>query len=483
MIREVVRITYRELHYRMLRENLNISRNEKKLMDSLKWQGNIKLAVGLQSFAFLMFGFMIGLSIYMAPRELRGVLFAPNLIVPFIYSLYTTSLMVAYLRSGKVLEPLKALPIPKIGFIMSVLILVDVLPGFFLLLPSVLFLGGIVESLLGLGWLLLAILMGHSLALLLQVKFGGSYVGKGSLIKNLARAFGVLLMIGIYLLIQGIVQFVKRNVETLTPIFQEYDVVFPMSASTIYYPFKSLILLLAYAIPFAMLYLYGIRKLWESLEGEKVIGEVSLEYSIKPRALILSFLSKDFKMIFRRTQLLGGFLAPLYIGIWWIYNVAKSGFPLRMTALLMVAIGVFASITLDMSFKIELEGFEVLRSLPITKRKFLLTKGLLMSTLPLFLNLTIFCLAFTYNGLSSLYIAPLVLAPLLTSGIGMKYVGGKIRDVEMPNLTFFDGIVILLLNIIPIVVSAILVFAVSEPLSYIILDSIVIIGSLLIWRW
>lgn len=95
MLWEIIRVTYRELHYRMIKENVSISRNEKKLMNSLKWQGNIKLAVGLQSLAFMLLGFMIGLSIYLAPRDVRGILFAPNLIVPFIYSIYTTSLMVA----------------------------------------------------------------------------------------------------------------------------------------------------------------------------------------------------------------------------------------------------------------------------------------------------------------------------------------------------------------------------------------------------
>lgn len=226
MLWEIIRVTYRELHYRMIKENVSISRNEKKLMNSLKWQGNIKLAVGLQSLAFMLLGFMIGLSIYLAPRDVRGILFAPNLIVPFIYSIYTTSLMVAYLKSGKVLEPLKSLPIPRLGLILSVLILIDTLPGFFLLLPSTFFLGGIGEDLLGIGWLILAVLMGHSLALVFQVKFGGSYVGRGSILKNLAKAFGILLMISIYLLIQGIVKFVKENVEMLTPIFKEYEVVF-----------------------------------------------------------------------------------------------------------------------------------------------------------------------------------------------------------------------------------------------------------------
>jgi len=269
----------------------------------------------------------------------------------------------------------------------------------------------------------------------------------------------------------------------LTPIFKEYEVVFPMVASTIYNPLKSFMFLIIYAIPFGMLYIYGIRRLWESLEVEKVEGNVKVEYSIRSMNSLVSLVFKDYKIIFRRTQLLGGFLAPVYMGLWWIYMVGKEGFPLRSTGMLMITIGILASITLDAVFKMELEGFETLKSLPISKKRFLLTKGLVMSTIPIFLNLTLLALSLIFNGTKALYIFPLVLSPLLASGISMKYVSKKINDVEMPNLGLSDGIVILILNLIPIVIGGILLFAIKDPISYIVVDSMIIIGSLILWGW
>ncbi|AEC52602.1 hypothetical protein PNA2_1687 [Pyrococcus sp. NA2] len=480
---DIIRITYRELHYRMLRENVNLTKDRKKFESSLKWQGDIKYAVGLSSLAYFFFGFMIGISIYSVPRELRGIVFASNLIVPFIYAIYTTSLMVAYLKSGGVFEPLKPLPIPRLGFIISLLILIDVLPGFFLLLPSVLFLGGITPRILGLAWLTLAILMGHSLALLFQVKFGGTTIGKGSLIKNLAKAFGVLLIIGMFLVIQALTRFVAENVEKLAPIFLEYEIAFPMSASTVYDTYRSLILLTIYGVPFGILYIYGIKELWKSLEEEKVTGEVKLEYSIKPRKLPFALVEKDMKMIFRRTQLLGAFLSPVYISLWWIYMVGKEGFPLRQTTLLMSVIGIFSTFALDAIFRLEIEGFETLRTLPITKREFLLAKGIGMSIIPMVMEIMILALATIFNGSGALFLAPLIFTPLLNSGISIRYIKRKIKDVDMPNFTFLDGILILILNAIPVVIISIPTFFLAEPYNYLVVDAIVLSAGILVWRW
>ncbi|ASJ16584.1 hypothetical protein A3L04_05625 [Thermococcus chitonophagus] len=483
MLWKIIKILYREVHYQMLKENVTISSNKKKFEDSLKWQANIKLGLGLQVFWMLVMGVLFGVSVALAPKDVKGIAFASLLPVPLIYAIYSTGLTASYLQSGRVFEPLKPLPIRNLNLLVSLSIFLEVLPALFLMLPSALFLGDAIATAMGIAWVLVTLIMGHAIGLFIQVKFGGVHVGKGSVIRNLAKVFGLLFMVGIYLIIQLLAQFIEENIEVIAPLFKKYYIAFPMAASTVYDPPRSILILLLYGIPFGLLYIYSMRRLWESIEGIKVYGKAKLEYKLPTKMPPLALFEKDYKIIFRKTQLLGSFLAPATMTLWFIYMVFKSGFPMLQGALLMISIGMLSMVSLDASFKVDMEAFEVLRSLPLTRTRYLRAKALTMAFIPSIIEAVILTIAIFIKGAEVIYLAPYALSPLLGAAIGIGYTSMKIRDVEMPNFGIMDGILLLLLMIMPIVIAGLILFFMGSPYVYLGLGvAYVAISLIVLWR-
>jgi len=483
MLWEMIKVIYREVHYRMLKENVTVSSNKKKFEDSLRWQANIKLGLGLQALWMLIMGILLGISVALAPKDVKGIAFASLLPVPLIYSIYSTGLTASYLQSGRVFEPLKPLPIKNLNLLVSLAIFIEVLPALFLMLPSAFFLDDAIATVMGIAWVFVTLVMGHAIGLFIQVKFGGVHVGRGSIIRNLAKVFGLLFMVGIYLIVQLLARFIEENIRVIAPLFRKYYIAFPMVASTVYDPLKSFTMLLAYGVPFGLLYLYSMRKLWESIEGVKVYGKAKTKYKLLTRMPSLALFEKDYKIIFRKTQLLGSFLAPVTMTIWFIYMAFKSGFPLLQGALLMLSIGMLSMVSLDASFKVDMEAFEVLRSLPITKRQYLKSKALTMAFLPLVLEVIMLVVVLIFKGKEAFYLTPYVFSPLLGAAIGVGYTSMKIREVEMPNFGVTDSLLLILLMAVPIALAGIILFFAGSPYVYLGLGVVYIVVALtVLWR-
>ncbi|AFK22548.1 hypothetical protein [Pyrococcus sp. ST04] len=483
MMLDIIRIIYREIHYQMIKDNPSAVKDPKKVEESLKWSGSLKLGVGLQSLAYLLFGAMFGIGVFMTKEEYRGIVFSSYLIVAFIMALYTTSLSSGYLLSSRAIDPLKPLPLRNFNSIVSATLLLECLPAFFLLLPSALALKKPLSILLGIGWVLVAILLGHAIGVLLQVKFGGVHVGKGGIIKAIAKTIGQMFFIAIFFVLQLVSRFVLKNVEYFAPVFQKYPIIFPMAAATVVEPLRGFIMFMLYAIPTAFSYVYSIKKINEILEGIKVYGKAPMEYSLSITSPILAFVQRDYKMIFRRNSYLGAFLSPIGMSLYFIWNLFKDGFPLEETGLMIVVISSLGVILLDIVFKMEMEGLDILLNLPITKRQFLLAKALTISLSPLTFSIVFIVLASWSNGLSALYLLPLLSTPFLTSSIGVSYVGFKIEGVEIPELRIYDGIALLIMVFVPVVIAGIVFFLIPLPISTILLGATYLLTTLiLLWR-
>ncbi|MDK2869748.1 MAG: uncharacterized protein PWP39_983 [Pyrococcus sp.] len=483
MMWEIIKTIYREVHFSMIKENPSIMNDPKKLKSSLKHSANIKWGVFLQSISYLFFGLMIAISILYSEDELqKAIFFSSYLIIPFILTLYSTALATAYLLSSKAVEPLKPLPLRNLNFIVSLTLLVENLPALVFLIPASLALGNPIASLLGILWIFSAILMGHSLALFLQIKFSGVHVGKRSVIKTLAKVTGFLLIAGIYFVIQALMRVLEKNIEIIAPIFRKYFVAFPFAASTVYEPSKSLVLLAVYTFPFLALYFYDLKKLGEVLGGIKTYGRVTTKYELTVTNPIIAIFRKDYRIVFRKNPYLGTFLSPLLMSIYFIYNLAKEGFPAMMTLFSIMGISVLGLVMLDPAFAMDREAFAFLSSLPIKRREYLLGKMLTVSLSPLTFSTILVLLSYAFNGIEALFLIPFLASPFLYSSIGILYVKHKMKDdrIELPVFKFYDGIVILALSIVPFVIVAIPIFLLGIPKGYLVSGAVVLLGALIL---
>ena len=93
----IVKILYRELHYRRLKNNPQIAADPKKFKEQLRKTGDIKRGIAFQSVAFLFFGLMMAGAIVAAEDDKRAaVLLATYSLLPFVMALYTTTVNASY---------------------------------------------------------------------------------------------------------------------------------------------------------------------------------------------------------------------------------------------------------------------------------------------------------------------------------------------------------------------------------------------------
>lgn len=483
MMWEIIKTIYKEVHFSIIKENSSVMNDPKKLKNSLKYSANIIWGVFLQSVMYLGLGVMVAVSILYSENEVqKAIFFSSYLIIPFILTLYSTSLATAYLLSSKAVEPLKPLPLGNLNFIVSLTLLIENLPAFVFLIPASLALGNSIASLLGLLWICSTILMGHSLALFLQIKFSGIHVGKGSVVKTLVKVAGFLIIAGIYFIVQALMRILEDNIEVIAPIFRKYFIAFPFAASTIYEPYKSLVLLALYTFPFLALYFYDLKRLGEVLEGIKTYGKVATKYKLTVANPVTAMFRKDYRIIFRKNPYLGTFLSPLLMSIYFIYNLAKEGFPVMMTLFSIMGISVLGLVMLDPAFAMDREVFPFLSSLPIKRREYLLGKMLTVSLSPLTFSAILVLLSCAFNGTEALLLIPFLASPFLTSSIGILYVKHKMGNerIELPVLKFYDGIVMLILSMIPFIIVAIPLFLLSVPKGYLVSGAIILVGALIL---
>ncbi|AEH23735.1 hypothetical protein [Pyrococcus yayanosii] len=462
----MLRLLYRELRYRIMKDNPMIAGDPEKLEKNLKHQGSILWSVGLQSIVYLGLGAMLGASIYFA-KEGRAVIFASYLLLPFIISLYTSTLNVSYAVSMGIFEPLKPLPVKSSPLYLSALILLDVVPAFFLLLPAVLALANVPAALLGILWTLTAIFMGHSLGLFIYVHFGTIHVGRRSILKNIGKTIGILLIVGIYYVIRFMEDYIESHIEMLAGIFERYSFAFPMAASTVYEPLKSIGLLTLYMAFSLALYIYTLRRVWEAVSEPRVVGKTGEGFRLSVKEPVVAVALKDLKTVFRRSQLLASFLVPVYVVFYPLYQAISSGLRPSETLLVLLIVSLLTSMLSDAALKLEAEGFEFLRTLPLQRETFLMGKALTMAAIPTGMVAILVTLSVLLNGAKALPLLLYLPLPLATALISVAYVASKMGDdIAMPKMGFVDSIAMFLLTLIPVLLIGIAHLLIGHPEDY-----------------
>ncbi|WP_297074274.1 hypothetical protein [Thermococcus sp.] len=446
---EIIRVLYREMTYRRLKANPQLSSNWEKFSKAFKRGGNLKRALISQSLLYSLFGLILFPAVYYT-KDPGGstVIYASYCIIPLLMTLYGTAVTAQYAVSLGLFEPLLSLPIAVGGRYLSFLLLSTEVPAvLFLLVPSValaLKLGPL-KGLLGFAWAITGAMLGHTLGLLIYDRFGRVSPGRFSSIKTALKALGILVLMSLFYGLNYFQRYVINHYEGLKGVFQRHSVVYPFSVSTVEKPLLSIGLLIAYGLVIGTVYVLTIRRLWARISegtatgGRKTTGRISLHSP--PLALAL----KDFKVASRNTSLLTGLLMPIVVVIPPLAGAISSG---SASALLgfVLAVGWTSAISIDAVLKVDGRAFEVLRALPLELKTFLRGKIITMATIPVVSGtLTTAVLSLKTRG--ALKVLPLViLLPVATSGTALAVFYWKTGEVSLPQTTWKKMLATLAVN-------------------------------------
>ena len=449
---EVLRILYRELHYRRLKNNPRIAGDPKELKKQLKNAGDIKRGIAIQSVAFLFFGLMMAGAINSAEDETKAaVMFASYALLPFVLALYATTVNASYATSMGIFEPLKPLPIKTGSKYLSMLLAVDNLPAVIALLPpaGVMMARYSLSGLVGLLWIVTGVLLGHVLGLVVFTFFGSSSVGgRFSKLRTVARAIGVLLFISMFYALNYFQQYVNEHYEDILPFFSKYSLAYPFSVASITEPFHSLLLLSAYLIVLIPAYLLILNRLWRRLEEGTTVSRAKVStYRAESRGTVLAIALKDLRIVFRKSALLVGLIFPLFMVLPSAINILTTGHVNEWAiASVLLMIAWMASVGIDTVLKIDGREFEFLRSLPITLGQFIRAKLIVMNAVPVTAGVgLVLAVSYLRPGYLTLLPAAIIL-PVLTSSVALAFFYQGEKELSVPETNFGHVIVLMILN-------------------------------------
>jgi len=436
---EVIKILYRELHYQMVKSNPMVANDEKKFEKQLKKSLDMKSNILRQSFGFLFFGVFTASSIYMADSEsmMIGVLSSLALI-PLILSIYQTTIQASYFTSLGIFEPLKGLPVKLGGRYLSGVISIDLLPGLIIVIPSaiVLMIKSPIHGFIALMWLLVGILIGHTIGLGIFSTFGlkiTNYKGKFGWLKNIGKTIGLLLVMGMFFAVIYLQDYIAQQSQIIT----NYSFIYPLSVASVFDPLNSVLLLAGHLVIIVPLYFFFIKKVWSGILEPEVVteGKVETKYITSVRKPIASLIYKDFRIITRKTSMIAGFLLPLYIIIPQLFIGIEDGTISRVeTTGFVFIVGVMTVAGADAILKVEGKTLEFLKTLPVSKKQFAMSKAISMCIIPTILELAVIGLGLYFNS-EVIYLLPLALvlpftSALVTMAYLYRYEGEEIGTPE-----------------------------------------------------
>jgi hypothetical protein len=219
---------------------------------------------------------------------------------------------------------------------------------------------------------------------------------------------------------------------------------------------------LGYVFIFAPLYSYSVRNAWRKVlepdvlsdSGGKSIFKASFGNPIAAMTL------KDIKVISRRSSAIFALLIPLYFVLPQIFLTLRTGiFPFEHALSLISVSALFSIIGSEVILKIESKEIDFLKTLPVTKRQFTLSKSLSMAVFPVLICIGIVSIGCYFNP-QTIFLLPLaVMNPinvsLLTMTLLFRYKGD---EIGIPEKGFLKSTILFTVNGLMIGITVLPVF-------------------------
>ncbi|ACS34361.1 hypothetical protein [Thermococcus gammatolerans] len=480
MEREIVNVLYREMTYKRLKANPQLSADWNKFLKTFKRSGSLKRTLLSQSILFSFLGLILLPSVYYVKTDGSAVVYASYCMLPLIVALYGTAVTAQYAVSLGLFEPLLSLPVRVGGKYLSALLLITELPSTLLLFPPAIALSlklGPVAGTLGFAWALMGAFIGHTLGLLIYDRLGKTSGGRFSGLKTAFKAFGIILVMSLFYGMNYIQRYVSSHYEALRGVFEKYSIAYPFSVVTVEKPLLSLGLLAVYGLVIGAVYVSTVRRLWRRISEGTTVERRGGKAKLSLHSPALALALKDFKIASRNTSLLTGLLMPVVVIIPSLAGALKSGS--EGSALgFVLAIGWTSSIAIDAVLKIDGRAFEVLHSLPLSPRTFLRGKLVTMTVVPVTAGLGA-VLGLSLGNPSVVKVLPIaLLLPVATAGTTLTVFYWGIREVALPETRWEKMLLVLLANGIIIGVTAGLWYVEC----FLSIPFVAIVDALLLWH-
>ncbi len=467
---------YRELQYHRLKNSPKMSQDENKFIKRLEKASNIKRKVAIQSLMFLFFGISIaGPVFFLEGTEPISAILVTLAIVPFVFSLYQTTVQTSYIDSLNIFEPLKELPLKIGSYQLSAILSIDFIPMLAIALPLIgyLLIYYPVSGILALGWFLTGILLGHTIGLILYDIFGYKFDIGGTgfgVVGSFLKIIGLILFMVLFFA----VSYFRDYILDRTDLLMRYSMFYPFSAGSVFDPLENSLVLLSHIMILIPLYYYFSKTIWNNVIGGETVssGKKSKEQSLSIKSPVASLVHKDLKIIFRKTAMIAGLLLPLYVLLPQIFIRLQNGhISINHTTLFLFMIGVLTTTTADAILKVDGSSIVSLRSLPLTKQRFILSKVFSMCVIPMIMSLSVIALG-TYFEAKSLVLLPYAfLLPSLAALFTLLYLyrrGGEQIGIPQFNFIKLLPIIIFLVLIMGLIAAPILFLTgdVAYPVSF-----------------
>ena len=453
---EILRVLYRELHYQAIRRNPVLVNDEKRFKRAMRNVMSIKRGFTVTFLTFFFLGWFIASGMIFTDDKTVIASFAVILsFIPFIFSLYITSLQSSHILSMNIFGLLKILPVKTGSTYLSQLILIDSLPSISLVIPSVIVLVTKfpLAGLLLLIWTFVGMFLGHSIGLIIFSLFGSRMTfekTRKQVFKNLIKIIAVLVFMIAFYLMNYLRDYITKNSENLAGYFERYVLAFPFSSSSIFNLHHSIILIIIYSVILIPLYILSANLAWKSVIAPKISYRKEMARNFKSGfgGAIPALVLKDLKLILRKSSMIVGFLIPLYFVFPQIFLALKTGhLPKEQTLALIFAISLFSVLGVDIILKAEGRDVDFLRTLPLAKRQFVLGKALAVSIFPAVSSAAILLIGMHFDpGSRYLFLYPILL-PLCVFLLAMIVLFSyPSEDIGIPEINLKKTLMLFVLN-------------------------------------
>ncbi len=462
----IIALLYREIHYRVVNKNPILVNNPSRYRQALKNALSIKRGLGIQMINYLFLGLFSAAGIFFTMnKELISSFSVFLSVIPFVFAMYITSIQGSNVVYMGVFDPLKILPVKMGSKYLSAYLLLEISPSIAIFLPAVIVIiwKYPVPGLLALFWFLVGLFLGHVFGLVILTFFGlkvRQSGGRKETLANIIRAIFFFLFIGMFYAFVYMQNYIKEHAGEWAGIIGRYSMIYPFSVGSIFNPSYSSILLLIYTSTLILAYFLLLRNLWGRVMEPIVVGSApeNREYRVRSTSPTRALLSKDFKILIRRTALLAGFLIIVYIVFPQLFVALSMGkFPLEVAVPLLFMVGVFAATGTDAVLKIDVNSIDFLRTLPLRKRDYIFSKIIAMCIIPWGLGFVLFLISLYFNGARAIILLPYpIILPMISSSVSMLfYFRYKGEEIGIPDLKWGDMILLLLVIAIAIAPAAI----------------------------
>ncbi len=197
---------------------------------------------------------------------------------------------------------------------------------------------------------------------------------------------------------------------------------------------------------FIPLYRYTVNRVWRDLLEPRIVFERgnSRGFTAGSGGAILALVIKDLRLVFRKASMAVEFLIPLYV----ILPQVKSGhFSKELVISLIAIISFFSTLDADTILRAEGKEIDFLRTLPVTKAQFVLSKSLSASVVSVISSTAIVCLGTYSDRANVLFLSHAFLLPVEVSLLTMLFLFNyEGEEIWIPEKDLIRSIALFIIN-------------------------------------